>query len=364
MSGFDDQHHKFFLESPFALDRESKKLLLLSTLQELTFFHYENCSGYRNILNSIKFDIEKMNEYEDLPFIPVRLFKELDLYSVPNDLVIRTMTSSGTSGQQVSKIYLDKNTATLQRKVLSQIVSQFIGSKRLPMIVIDTAATISNRTSFSARAAGIMGFSSFSNDRFFALKDDMSLDLDGLQHFIRSHAGQKVLVFGFTFMVWQYFLESLSQQKQTIELENAILIHGGGWKKLAGEGISSDVFRSQITGRTGITKIHDYYGMIEQTGSIFMECEKLYLHTSIYSDVVIRNPLDFSVMPYNEKGIIEVLSMVATSYPGHVLLTEDAGIIIGEDTCGCGRKGKYFKVLGRLEHAEIRGCSDTHALRA
>lgn len=360
MSGIDDPHHNFFLESPYAVDKESKKLLLLSKLQELTRFHYENCASYRNILDSISFDMEKMYHYEDLPFIPVRLFKELDLYSVPNDLVVRTMTSSGTSGQQVSKIYLDKNTANLQRKVLAQIVSQFIGSKRLPMIVIDTASTISNRTSFSARAAGIMGFSSFSNDRFFALKDDMSLDLDGLQHFVHSHAGKKVLVFGFTFMVWQYFLESLSKQKQTLELGDAILIHGGGWKKLAGDGVSSEVFRSQITSQTGIVKIHDYYGMIEQTGSIFMECEKMYLHTSIYSDVIIRNPLDFSVMPYNEKGIIEVLSMVATSYPGHVLLTEDAGMIFGEDDCGCGRKGKYFKVLGRLEHAEIRGCSDTH----
>jgi len=364
VSGLDDLIQKFFLESPYALDRESKKLLLLSTLQELTMFHYQNCVGYRNILNSITFDIKKQNDYEDLPFLPVRLFKELDLYSVPDDLVVRTMTSSGTSGQQVSKIYLDKNAASLQRKVLSQIVSQFIGSKRLPMIVIDTATTISNRTSFSARAAGIMGFSSFSNDRFFALKDDMSLDLDGLQHFIRLHSGKKVLVFGFTFMVWQYFLESLSKQKQRIELEDAILIHGGGWKKLAGEGIGSDVFRSQITELTGITKIHDYYGMIEQTGSIFMECEKMYLHTSIYSDMIIRSPLDFSVLPYNEKGIIEVLSIVATSYPGHVLLTEDAGVLFGEDNCGCGRKGKYFKVLGRLEHAEIRGCSDTHTLRA
>ena len=83
MSGLDDLIQKFFLESPYALDRKSKKLLLLSTLQELTMFHYQNCVGYRNILNSITFDIKKQKDYEDLPFLPVRLFKELDLYSVP-----------------------------------------------------------------------------------------------------------------------------------------------------------------------------------------------------------------------------------------------------------------------------------------
>ena len=47
------------------------------------------------------------------------------------------------------------------------------------------------------------------------------------------------------------------------------------------------------------------------------------------------------------------------SYPGHVLLTEDVGTLEGEDDCPCGRKGRYFKVHGRIAKAEVRGCSDT-----
>nr|WP_282601556.1 hypothetical protein [Pantoea ananatis] len=42
------------------------------------------------------------------------------------------------------------------------------------------------------------------------------------------------------------------------------------------------------------------------------------------------------------------------------MLTEDVGILLGEDDCSCGRMGKYFQVLGRLKNAEIRGCSDTY----
>ncbi|MHB8062980.1 MAG: LuxE/PaaK family acyltransferase [Ruminiclostridium sp.] len=53
--------------------------------------------------------------------------------------------------------------------------------------------------------------------------------------------------------------------------------------------------------------------------------------------------------------------MIPRSYPGHALLTEDKGIILGEDDCPCGRFGKYFKVTGRIPKAEIRGCSDTYA---
>ena len=40
------------------------------------------------------------------------------------------------------------------------------------------------------------------------------------------------------------------------------------------------------------------------------------------------------------------------------ILTEDMGIIHGIDNCKCGKKGKYFTVLGRVPSAELRGCSD------
>jgi len=61
-----------------------------------------------------------------------------------------------------------------------------------------------------------------------------------------------------------------------------------------------------------------------------------------------------------ERGLIELVSLLPVSYPGHALLTEDEGVILGEDDCPCGRRGVYFSVLGRLKDAEIRGCSDTY----
>ena len=94
-----------------------------------------------------------------------------------------------------------------------------------------------------------------------------------------------------------------------------------------------------------------------------MECECGHLHAPVFSDILIRRANDFSLAPYGEKGIIEVVSVLPESYPGHVLLTEDEGMILGEDDCPCGRKGKYFKIMGRIKNAEIRGCSDTYAAK-
>ena len=58
-----------------------------------------------------------------------------------------------------------------------------------------------------------------------------------------------------------------------------------------------------------------------------------------------------------------MVSTLPESYPGHILLTEDEGEILGEDDCPCGRLGKYFKMHGRIKGAEIRGCSDTYEKR-
>ena len=331
---------------------------------ELTELHQKNCLAYKNMLKAIDFEEEKVESYKDLPFLPVRLFKDLDLKSISDEEVVKTMTSSGTSGQAVSKIYLDRNTSSNQQKAMVKIVSEFTGSSRMPMILIDCPGVIKNRAMFSARGAGILGFSIFGSKKIYALDDDMKLDVDGLKEFLEKYRGERILLFGFTFMIWQHFYKELLRLEEEgirFDLSNAVLIHGGGWKKLISEAVSHDEFHHRLKEVCGLCHIHDYYGMVEQTGCIYMECECGHLHASNFSDIIIRRPIDFSEANIGEDGIIQVVSTIPESYPGHSLLTEDEGRILGIDDCPCGRKGKYFKIHGRLKNAEIRGCSDTYA---
>ena len=111
-------------------------------------------------------------------------------------------------------------------------------------------------------------------------------------------------------------------------------------------------------------RIHNFYGMVEQVGSIFMECEEGYLHAPNFSDLLIRDFKNWECLPINQTGVIQTLSILPHSYPGHSLLTEDIGLIHGIDDCSCGRKGSYFTIDGRIPRAELRGCSDTHAEEA
>ena len=104
--------------------------------------------------------------------------------------------------------------------------------------------------------------------------------------------------------------------------------------------------------------------MIEQTGSIFIECEEGVLHASVFSDVMVRDPETFAVLHPRQTGLLQLVSLLPTSYPGHSILTEDTGEIVRTDGCPCGRRGTCFRVYGRIKNAEIRGCSDTYAPRA
>ena len=348
---------------PYGLAREEKHAFLTRELVALSRHHAANCPEYAAMLAATGTSLDRVTAYEALPPLPVRLFKEFALQSVPQEAVHKVMTSSGTTGQQVSRIYLDVETSTLQSKVLAKIMESTLGGARLPMIILDSPAVIKNRAMFSARGAGILGFSMFGRDKIYALDEDMRLDLDGIHAFLTKHEGEPIFLFGFTFMVWRYFYQELVRLGQTLPLQQGVLLHGGGWKKLADEAVSHAQFRTALQNVCGITRVLDYYGMVEQTGTIDVECEHGHLHTPVWADVIIRRSADFSVADIGETGLIEVVSVLPRSYPGHALLTEDEGRLLGEDDCPCGRKGKYFEVLGRVQRAETRGCSDTYEQR-
>ena len=216
---------------------------------------------------------------------------------------------------------------------------------------------ITNSNMISASSAGILGFSLYANKKFFFKNNNNSLNLTDIKKFIADKNKNK-LVFGFTSHVWEqlHYYRNLFN-KNNVKFENINLLHGGGWKKMSDKKISQNIFQHTLKNKFGFSKIINYYGLVEQTGSIFFQCKKNnYFHTSIFSDIIVRNKKFHSII--NQKGLVQLISLIPTSYPGHNIITQDIGKILGEDDCSCGLKGKYFKIYGRLKSSEIRGCSD------
>jgi hypothetical protein len=349
---------EFFQIPQFSLSNKEKKNTLMPFLKKIHEHHLINCNEYNKISQTLFPNSINISEYEDIPFLPVSLFKKYDLKSITNDEIFKVLTSSGTTGQIPSRIFLDKQSASFQQLSLSKIITHILGNERLPMLIVDSQSVLKNRSTFSARGAGILGLSVFGKKHHYLLDDNFELDVQSLLNFLNFYNGKKILIFGFTFMVWQYLIEHDHLKK--IDLSNAVLIHSGGWKKLQDQSVDNKTFKEKLNIKFGIksNNVYNFYGMIEQIGSIFLENAKNFLHSPNFSEILIRNPKDLSVQPDGVEGLVQVISILPTSYPGHSLLTEDIGVIEGVDIEN-GWQGKYFRILGRAKKAELRGCSDT-----
>lgn len=346
-----------FSTDPYSKPQAEKEAILLSKLSDLTKFHKERCPEYARLLHLFYNDRNRFSGITDIPYLPVNLFKTKELLSIPRDQVFKVLKSSGTSSSVPSKIFLDTETAQRQTMALANIMTSFLGSKRLPMLVVDHSKVIQDRHSYSARGAAIVGMLSFGRDVCYALDENMELNHKEIFHWLQKYQGQSILIFGLTFVIWKHFLSKLKLQE--INIPNGILMHTGGWKKMEEQSIDNKAYKNKLYEVTDIRRCHNFYGMVEQVGSVFVECEHGYLHCPEFADIIIRDPKTWQECSKSSIGIIQALSILPTSYPGHSLLTEDLGALRGIDDCPCGRKGKFFYVIGRAPQAEIRGCSDT-----
>jgi len=108
----------------------------------------------------------------------------------------------------------------------------------------------------------------------------------------------------------------------------------------------------------GLHEVHDYYGMIEQLGSIFVEGSNGVLIPPSRASAIIRDTQTLKVVPDGVPGLIQMISDLPRSYPGHGILTEDLGRVVPnrfrvEELGPVG-----IEILGRIPLASGRGCSD------
>lgn len=357
-----DEECGIYRRPPYSSDRTWRQLHFGQIVADLTKHHYERCSPYMNILDGLHIDLRAPMTPAELPYLPVGLFKRLDLLSVPTSDVTHTLTSSGTGGTSRSRIFLDRETSIRQMTALARIITDFVGEVRLPLLILDAPNDPGDPSGYAARAVALQGFSRLSNgDATFALTEGMQPDFKKIKKFLIANDGRKFLLFGFTYVIWRFFFEYLGRMDINLDLNNGVLIHGGGWKRLTDENVDDPMFKRYARERTGLTNVHNYYAMVEQTGSIYMQCEHGFMHCSNFSEIFIRRSDNLSIADCGECGIIQTMSVLPRSYPGHNLLTEDLGVLHGEDSCRCGRLGKYFKVAGRLPSAESKGCGDTYS---
>lgn len=340
--------------------------LFIQALQEEAIFHYEHNEMYKKFCDRKGFDPHKPFTIEDIPPVSVSVFKELGfkLNSVPKEDLTLALQSSATSGVP-STIVVDKETAKRQAKAMIKVIGEFIGKERKPFLIMDIDPRSSYKKLLGARFAAVTGYLRFANKTGYFLKaheNNVSyFDVEGILEYVKAlEVDKPVVVFGFTYILYQHVLQSIEKAGVQIQLpKGSKIIHIGGWKKLESEKISKDLFNNRLSKCFGINPkdVIDIYGFTEQMGLNYPDCECGWKHTSSYVRVLVRDTVTREILPPGKEGLLEFVTPVPHSYPGNAVLTDDLGII-DADSCTEVRAGTRFKIVGRMKKAEVRGCGD------
>jgi hypothetical protein len=358
------------LQPPYGVDPQQRHGALLAVFKQELAYACERNPRFRNYVEQWPVDFSAAEKISDLPYLPVGVFKASPpLALVGADDVKRTLSSSATTGQVPSRIVLDAATARRMAKGVITIIRDFIGPARRPYLVIDTPENLAAQAELGARGAAIQALGSFATEVVSCLRPghngDSSVDLEKLLACAAKWRDADVLVYGFTYVIWTNLVQPLQRQGITLDVPNVRVLHSGGWKRLQQQAVTRDVFTRGVASIFGCSpdRVIDYYGMVENVGVIYPDCDHGNKHVPAFADVIVRDPLTLVPVKAGQQGLIQVCSVLPTSFPGFLLLTEDMAEIIEYDKCPCGRRGISFRFAGRAPKAEVRGCGNLENTR-
>jgi hypothetical protein len=330
---------------PYTVNHEEKKSYFMDAIRQVTLHHYSSCLPYQRLCDRRQFSPDQFNEIGELPYLPTDIFKDAPILSVAEESVVRKIKSSATSTGRPSVVGLDKNTNKRQIKCFNKIVTDRIGSRRYKFIILDEPSSIGRGSIVSARSSTIRSLLFCSKEAHTCIVEEhgkFRLDEDKLDLLLREaeELREEIIIFGFTFILYKYVVRPIIEAGKKYQLSSSKVIHIGGWKKLEAEKVTGEKLIEDCCRAFGVAQenVIDFYGF--------------------RAEVIVRDPLSLNPLPHREEGLLQFITPIQTSYPGHSVLTEDVGFVNGVDNCSCGRNGTTFKMVGRATDAEIRGCGD------
>ena len=357
-------------QPPYGIDPQQRHDVLLALLKKELAYACSLNPRFRNYVEHWPIDFRGADRIADLPYLPVGVFKANPPPAlVGADEVKRTLSSSATTGQVPSRVVLDAATARRMAKGVVTIIRDFIGPARRPYLVIDAPENLAAQPELGARGAAIQALGSFATEVVSCLRPgqngDSSLDLEKLLACAEQWKHADVLVYGFTYVLWTQLVQPLQRQGINLGIPNVHVLHSGGWKRLEQQAVTRDVFIRGVASvfSCSADRILDYYGMVENVGVIYPDCDRGNKHVPAFAEIIVRDPLTLAPVKAGQRGLIQVCSVLPTSFPGFLLLTEDMAEVINYDECPCGRRGTSFRFAGRAPKAEVRGCGNLENTR-
>lgn len=303
----------------------------------LEVFRYQarHIPVYRDYLAALRIDPEEIRTLENIPFLPLEFFRT---HRVLHEGMEARMVfeSSGTSGMEASRHHVAS--LDLYKESFSRGYMHFYGEPSGSCILALLPAYLERKGSSLVYMMDRLISASGHPDSGFYLDD-----LEGLSLVLEKQNQDKIptLLLGVSFAL----LELAEKHPQELA-EHITVMETGGMKGRRKELIRSELH--EILGRAfGKDRIHSEYGMTELLSQAYSE-GKGFFTCPPWMKVLIRDPNDpFTILEKGSSGGINLIDL-ANIYSCSFLATDDLGISYPDHT---------FEVLGRFDHADVRGCN-------
>lgn len=299
------------------------------------FRHQEkNCVVYKNFIQHLKIDVLSINNYQNIPFLPISFFKSHKVLSKADEHEI-VFSSSGTTGQVTSKHYLSD--VKIYEKSYNKTFKQFYGNpKDICILALLPSYLERDGSSLIYMVDDLLKQSKHPQSGYFLH------DLTQLHHTLLSlkTAKQKTILIGVT-----YALLDFVEQFQ-IDFPELIIMETGGMKGKRKEMIREELHDTLCSG-FGVKNIHSEYGMTELLSQGYSYGKGIF-NCPPWMKILLRDTSDpLSLIEGKQSGGINVIDL-ANFNSCSFIATQDLGKTYSDGS---------FEVLGRFDNADIRGCN-------
>lgn len=301
---------------------------------EVFAYQAEENPIYRQYLQFLGIRQSAVGRYQDIPFLPIELFKSQHIIC-GNMRPEITFTSSGTTGLSTSQ-HPVADIAWYTRS-FRQAFDHFYGPvEDLAILALLPSYLERSGSSLIYMVDDLIARSGHAESGYFLYNhQDLFERIEQLKH-----RNVKTVLFGVTYALLD-FLESY-----TVDAPDLIVMETGGMKGKRKEMIREELHRILCQG-FGVDSIHSEYGMTELLSQAYSHGNGRF-QTPSWMKILIRDTNDpLTLIPEQRTGAINVIDL-ANYHSCSFIATQDLG-----------RKHQQeeFEVLGRFDHSDIRGCN-------
>lgn len=300
---------------------------------DLFRFQYAQNPLYRDFADALGVRPAAVGRIEDIPFLPVGFFKTHEIRT--GSFIPETVfESSGTTGVVTSR-HLVRDVGVYRQSFRAGF-QQFYGPVRDWCIIGLLPAYLErSNSSLVFMVHELIGESGHPESGFYLYDQEKLYEV--LQRM--EAAGQKTLLIGVTFALLDF------AERYSLLLKHTVVMETGGMKGRRRE-ITREELHHFLRERLGVKAVHAEYGMTELLSQAYSAGEGVFRCPG-WMKVMVRGEDDPLEVRRKGEGLINVIDL-ANAWSCAFLATEDIGVL-GEDGS--------FRVAGRVDHSDVRGCS-------